>query len=211
MKICSKCKIEKSLIDFPNCSRNKDGKNCKCKDCCNEVNKKYREDNSINFKIMRKKYYENNITKMREGKKQYYCKHTIEKAKYDITYRFLNKDKIKNYKKEWEKINKTDPIFKIKRNLRRRVHHALKGSYKSDKTFSLIGCSPLFFKEYLESLFTEGMAWDNYGEWHIDHIIPCFTFNLSIEEEQFKCFNYLNQRPLWATENLKRSKKEFKN
>lgn len=55
------------------------------------------------------------------------------------------------------------------------------------------------------------MSWNNYGEWHIDHIIPCFTFDLSKHEDQLKCFHYLNQRPLWAIDNLKRSRNEFKN
>ena len=95
-------------------------------------------------------------------------------------------------------------MIKIKRNLRRRVHHAIRGNYKSDNTFNLIGCSPMFFKEYIESLFTDDMSWDNYGEWHIDHIVECFRFDLSLEEEQRKCFHYTNQRPLWGKDNLSR-------
>lgn len=35
-----------------------------------------------------------------------------------------------------------------------------------------------------------GMNWNNYGVhgWHIDHIIPCYNFNLENPEEQKKCF-----------------------
>jgi hypothetical protein len=43
--------------------------------------------------------------------------------------------------------------------------------------------------------------------WHIDHIKPCSTFNLSIKEEQLKCFNYENLQPLWWFENLEKSNK----
>jgi hypothetical protein len=47
------------------------------------------------------------------------------------------------------------------------------------------------------------MNWDNYGfyGWHIDHIRPCASFDLSKPSEQRKCFNYTNLQPLWATEN----------
>lgn len=48
------------------------------------------------------------------------------------------------------------------------------------------------------------MGWDNYGEWHIDHIIPCSSFNLSILEDQKKCFHYTNTQPLWKIDNLRK-------
>ena len=46
------------------------------------------------------------------------------------------------------------------------------------------------------------MSWDNYGDWHIDHIRPCCSFDLSKIEEQEKCFHYSNLQPLWAEENM---------
>jgi hypothetical protein len=66
----------------------------------------------------------------------------------------------------------------------------------------LLGCSVSFLKGFLEAKFTEGMTWQNHGEWHIDHIKPCASFNLLDEEEQKKCFHYTNLQPLWAAENL---------
>ena len=51
------------------------------------------------------------------------------------------------------------------------------------------------------------MSWSNRGEWHIDHIIPCSSFNLLDEKEQEKCFHYTNLQPLWAAENLSKSNK----
>ena len=53
------------------------------------------------------------------------------------------------------------------------------------------------------------MSWENYGEWHIDHIKPCASFALSIEEEQHKCFHYSNLQPLWSIDNLKKGSKEM--
>ena len=45
-----------------------------------------------------------------------------------------------------------------------------------------------------------------YG-WHIDHIKPCASFDLSDPKQQLKCFNYKNLQPLWAEENIKKSNK----
>ena len=67
-----------------------------------------------------------------------------------------------------------------------------------------MGCSIEFLKEYLEKQFKSGMNWDNYGEWHVDHIIPCVSFDLSDPEQQKKCFYYTNLQPLWAIENLEK-------
>ena len=65
---------------------------------------------------------------------------------------------------------------------------------KKGKTMELVGCSPEDVMKHLESKFTEGMTWDNYGEWHIDHIRPCASFNLEEPAEQKKCFNWSNLR-----------------
>lgn len=209
MKICTKCGKEKNINEFPKNSRSKDGFNCVCKICVNEINKKYRKDNHEKVKEARKAHYQANIEKMRLEKIKYNDKTKEKKKAYDLIYRELNKDKIKKYKKDWELANKDNPINKIKKNLRRRINHVLKNNKKSNTTFELIGCTPEFFKDYIASLFKDGMSWDNYGEWHIDHITPCFTFDLSKPEEQNKCFHYSNQRPLWAKENLTRSRIEF--
>ena len=58
---------------------------------------------------------------------------------------------------------------------------------------------------YLDAKFTDGMSWENHGEWHIDHILPCASFNLLIEDEQRKCFHYTNLQPLWAKDNLSKA------
>lgn len=104
---------------------------------------------------------------------------------------------------------KIDTIFKLERNLRCRLYHALinQKADKHHRTLALTGCELPFLKEYLESKFTEGMTWANHGEWHIDHIRPCISFDLKHAEEQQKCFHYTNLQPLWATDNLKKGSK----
>lgn len=205
-KACSKCGAIKSLTEFPKSSREKSGYLAQCKCCVNSKAKEWRDNNPEKFKSQRKKHYHNNIDKMREEKRKYIAKTKPQKIAYDIEYREQNKEKIAAYKKEWEVKMKDDPIFKIKRNLRRRVHHVLKGHSKSAHTFELIGCDAEQFKAHIESLWVEGMSWDNYGPagWHIDHIKECYTFDLTKEEQQRECFHYSNQRPLWAKDNLSR-------
>ena len=78
----------------------------------------------------------------------------------------------------------------------------------SKRGISLLGCTIEFLRSHLEFQFTDGMTWENYPLWHIDHIVPCCSFNLSKEEEQSKCFHYSNLRPLWAEENIAKSKED---
>jgi len=101
----------------------------------------------------------------------------------------------------------TDPAYKIKSNLRTRIWGVVKQGYKSASTMELTGCTTEELKDHLASKFTEGMTFENYGEWHIDHILPCTSFNLLLPEEQRKCFHYTNLQPLWAIDNIKKGAK----
>ena len=66
-----------------------------------------------------------------------------------------------------------------------------------------MGCTLDQFKRHIENLWLDGMSWENYGKkgWHIDHILPCASFDLADPEQQRKCFHYTNLQPLWATDN----------
>ena len=74
-------------------------------------------------------------------------------------------------------------------------------------TFEYVGCNLQELREHLEKQFTIGMSWENQGQWHIDHIRPCASFDLSKEEERHKCFHYTNLQPLWASDNLSKGSK----
>ena len=78
---------------------------------------------------------------------------------------------------------------------------------KSSQTLTLLGCDMPFFMRYLECKFTDGMSFSNYGEWHIDHIIPCDNFDFTKPEDQAKCFHYTNLQPLWGLDNRIKSNK----
>jgi len=106
-------------------------------------------------------------------------------------------------REDWARRYYEDFEYKLTLLSRSRVKAALKGrGAKSRKTVQLIGCSIDHLRQHLEAQFTEGMTWDNHGEWHIDHIKPCAAFDLTCERQQLECFNYTNLQPLWASDNL---------
>lgn len=133
----------------------------------------------------------------------------IKKSERRRNYYLNNKDKIIKKQTEKREIRrKTDPYYKLLINLRQRLRNSIKNTEtKNIKTINLIGCDTLHLKKHLESKFIIGMSWDNYGRygWHIDHIIPCASFDLTNPEQQKLCFHYTNLQPLWAIDNIKKS------
>lgn len=67
------------------------------------------------------------------------------------------------------------------------------------------------FKRYIESLFKDGMTWENHGfsneNWQYDHIRPVSSFDLLNNIEIQKCWNWTNIQPLWRLENVKKLNK----
>ena len=190
-KICSKCKKEKPIDQFYKRSDRDIGIASSCKKCCQEYANRPEE------REKRRKHFK--VYKLTEGYKEY-KKHHGEV--YMKEYRELNKIQIA--KKHLEYITnkrKTDINYRLTENLRKRLNHALKGDTKFSSVLKLLGCSLESLKNHLESQFLPGMSWNNYGEWHVDHIRSCYTFDLSKLSEQHKCFNWKNLQPLWAEEN----------
>jgi hypothetical protein len=220
-KICSKCGLKFTFDKFCKDKQKPDGLTSSCKLCLKlfrnqnhnkdkkrEYNKLYNLNNKDSIKNQRREYRKNN-------------KDIISKR--NLEYRLLNKDELNSYRREYRKNNiikerlyqnnytkirlKEDSNYKILTNLRNRIYQALKGVKKSSKTQDLLGCSIDFLKLYLEKKFQDGMNWNNYGKWHIDHIKPCASFDLTDIEQQKICFHYTNLQPLWAIDNIKKSNK----
>lgn len=112
-----------------------------------------------------------------------------------------------NAKRIYQRI-KSKPEQLIRTRYRTRLYYVLKGIKKSAPTLKLLGCSIEFFKAWLESQFKVGMTWDNYGPyWHVDHIRPCASFDLSDPAQQRACAHFSNLQPLEATLNRRKSAK----
>jgi hypothetical protein len=89
--------------------------------------------------------------------------------------------------------------------LRGRFKKALKGNFKAGSAVADLGCSIAYFKNYIASLFCDGMSWDNYGEWHLDHVRPLASFDLSKREEFLQAAHHTNYQPLWALDNCRKN------
>jgi hypothetical protein len=196
-KICIECKQEKSTYDFYTRKNNNKTNivyyNSKCIDCSRKRVNNWKNQN-------KKKIHDYNVKyskKWREENKEL-------KKQLDKEYRQKNKERINEYQINKKQI---DINYRIKCNLRNRIYNVLKRKQKASSLMVILGCTIEELRIYLESLFQDGMTWQNYGKWHIDHIIPCASFDLSKVEDQQKCFNYKNLQPLWALDNLKKSNK----
>jgi hypothetical protein len=156
-----------------------------------------------------KEFYQNHKEEIKKKQHEYYLKNKIKILKRNKKYYLKNKQEINcKIAENYYNKRKNDINFKILCNLRTRLWRALKGKVKKSKhTTQLLGCSIEELKQHLEKQFTKGMAWENYGKWEIDHIIPCYSFDLTKEEEQCKCFKYTNLQPLWETDNIRKSRK----
>ena len=109
-----------------------------------------------------------------------------------------NRNWFNRYENEKRHNNKQ---YRIAKSLRDRIYKAVERGDKSASTKKLLGCSIDQLIEHIENQFTDGMSWSNYGKWHIDHIRPCISFDLTDPIQQEKCFNYKNLQPLWEFDN----------
>jgi len=153
-----------------------------CSDTCNTNAYRERHKNIINARS--RKYNKNNRDK-RTAHNREWCKN--------------NRDKVIEYRERIEN--------RIKANLRSRLSRAVKRQLKGGSAVKDLGCSIGELRSHLEDKFTEGMSWDNYGKWHIDHIKPLDIFDLTNSEDLKVACHYSNLQPLWATDNLSKGAK----
>lgn len=220
-KWCGKCKSFQSLETFNNCAKSWDKLRPTCKLCLSkdrsenkdkmtEYNKKYWVKTK-DIQIEKNKIWrENNKERVAENYKAYRALHgkeidkrQYEKRKNDPEYRA----KYNAYRINYDKNKRTNDIsFRVKENIKRRIREIIQNRGKSYKNHEYLGCSTEQLKCHLEKQFSEGMTWNNYGRmWHIDHIIPCASFDFKRELDKRLCFNYRNLQPLWAKDNICKS------
>ncbi|KKM25782.1 hypothetical protein LCGC14_1591490 [marine sediment metagenome] len=191
-KICNKCEKRKTLDKFVKNCRSKDGYRVECKEC----NKAYHAKRKLDPKYMEKR-----SENTKKWKKENPERVKEIKAKSDKCCRPHIREYMQNKRD-------TDIQFKLGLRLRIRLHSALtsesryQGKQRAGSAIRDLGCSIDFLKQYLESKFQSGMSWDNYGKWHIDHIIPLVNFDLTNREQLVEACHYSNLQPLWQEDNL---------
>jgi len=172
-----------------------------------QTKKEYSIKNSDHIKYKRRENYMENREELILKNKAWKAKRSPEQILKDKEtrkkYYQENSKRINERRRMWME----NPQNKIAHNLRTRIRQSLQlnKSGKAAKTEELTGTSYKELKNYLESKFVFGMSWKNYGEWHIDHIIPINYFDLSVEENQRICFNFRNLQPLWKFDNIRKN------
>lgn len=133
----------------------------------------------------------------------------IERINKSIEYR--NSDEFKEKKNEKtrrkEKRRMANPLHNFKKKLRNCVRNSFtrNGYSKEARAHSILGADWDVVRKHFEDRFKEGMTWDNYGEWHIDHIIPISLARN--KDDVIKLNHYTNLQPLWGYENMGKSNK----
>ena len=145
-------------------------------------------------KEQHRKWLAVNVDRVRARRKRYYES---------------NKSRILTRLREWKQHKAaTDPTYRLKCALRGRLGCAIRRArgHKSERTMSLIGCDAETLRRHIETLWSPGMSWANYGHdgWHVDHVRPCASFDLTNPEQQKACFHWTNLQPLWAADNIRK-------
>lgn len=190
---CPRCGVTRAASAFYRDRTTKSGLVCLCKDCGRAYQKEYRAKNKEQLTGYLAEYYQANKENLLAANKAWRALHPEDMRRYRNKYMACT------------------PSARLANRLRGRVRSALKaaGVGKKERTLALIGCSPKFLKDHLESLWTVGMTWDNntsFG-WHIDHIVPIASFDLTNKEERLACFNWNNLQPLWWRPNMGKGRK----
>lgn len=157
--------------------------------------KKWREENKERHKENNRQWREKNVERHRENAKKWY---------------WNNKERaLANHVEYDRKRTKVDLNYRLAKNLRSRLHNAMRGGPKSTSAVRHLGCSIPELQAHLEACFTQEMNWDNYGTvWEIDHIRPLANYDLSNPEIAMQLCHYTNLQPLLVLENKRKSNKE---
>ena len=203
MKTCVRCKQIKSLDEFYNCKKSKDGRTTYCAMCCRNAVKstlQKAEDKG-------EEYLELQRQKKRDAYKNKYS-HAAK-----LRYR-RKREEIIEYQKQWHQDNRENVSKRRSRfyavvanRVYANAYNRYVGVIRAKRGYSpvpfsyLIGCNKTYLFEHLSLQFKEGMTGDNYGEWEIDHIRPICSFDLTKDEDVIQCFHYTNMQPLWREDN----------
>jgi hypothetical protein len=228
MKICNKCNQNKDINEFTKRPDSIDGYRGACKQCRNKQNLCYiKNSNTSNRKpctqcgkerqnefsrvhkdLCQTCYRSNSVQDIRKRTDRVCgecgCNSSSKWYQGPICRSCYRKKESTRIKEN----NKHKYISKrIANNLRSRVSKIVSGTIKNGSAVNDLGCSIEDLKTHLESKFKDGMTWENYGQWHIDHVRPLSSFNLAVKQEFKSACHYSNLQPLWAKDNLIKSNK----
>lgn len=219
-KCCSRCKAVKHVSGFGRDKNRSDELNKACRVCVSSVSAEYRKNNlekcRQSSRLCARRKRASDVASAREKERAWYHSQMPNPAfrkriaEKDRKHYYANRDKVmKRIRTRENLLAKTDPSYRLEKNLRRRIYGLRKNKgHKSASTRELLGCSIGRFMDYIHAHFKPGMTFSNYGKiWHLDHIRPCASYDLTDPEQQKQCFNWLNLQPLFAGDNLRKGAK----
>lgn len=171
-----------------------------------ESDRKYSEKNRETLRVKAIEYYHNNKLLV-SAKQRDYAERNKEKRK---AYCLENKDRIRDNHAKWSsKKRKEDAMYRLHDNLTSLIGMSLRKGKNGKRTSEVLGYTMAALRKRLESKFKDGMTWDNYGQWHLDHIVPLRAFNITtVDDIDFKkAWALTNLQPLWGHDNLVKSGK----
>lgn len=226
-RVCKKCSKRKKISDFP-FRKDSNSYRYECKKCRREWNREYqrqwreknsdlvasysktaREKNPEVFNERKKRWRKENPKKHKAIAKRYRVNNAEKVSERNKKYREKNKDSLREKKKAYVKKRKNKDVgFRLRLALRQRLNKSVVSGSKSGSAVRDLGCSIDKLKIRFEEMFYphpktgEEMSWENYGEWHIDHIKPLALFDLTDRKQLKQACHYTNLQPLWAVDNL---------
>lgn len=170
--------------------------------------RRWREDNREKTRQQQKdwrqrnpEYYQNNRERILEGCRRRYQSNPEKDRERVRKWQKANPDKRASYKRT-RYCNDID--FRLSECIRNRVRSAIYGDYKSGSAIRDLACTIPEFRSYIQSKFTDGMSWENYGDWHLDHVRPLSSFDLADPQQFEEAVHYSNYQPLWADDNFRK-------
>lgn len=164
--------------------------------------------------VAMKKYESKPETKIRKRKNynKWYEQNKEHRKEYLKEYREKKADDIRKTKRDYERNRKSrDPLYRLISNFRTALYQVLKENRvdKNKSYFNVLRYTPEELINHLEKQFSDGMSWENYGKWHVDHKLPITSFNIQEmgDDEFMKCWSLDNLQPMWGRENIQKSNK----
>lgn len=204
-KTCTHCQTEKQITEFHKEKKGRFGVKSVCKQChlekkrnnpkereyCKKNYRKYREKK----KAKSRRYKKENSESVAEYNRQYNRRPEVKKRRRIYNRRYENRRIF------------SDPVYRERRFLWANICRAImvQGYSKNTAVYRALGAERDFVRKHLQDQFKDGMSWENYGEWQIDHIIPLSSADTV--ERVVELNHYTNLQPLWAEENIKKSNK----
>lgn len=208
-KRCAKCGEEKPKSEFGNAPRRTDGKRPYCKPCHAAGNRKWRETYPDRSASASENWRKNNMDRVAERARKYYHQDPEMFRERSAQWRAENPELARLVHLKATRKRRKRPDVRIHDAVGNRLRACIKSGKDYIKSFDLLEFDLEELMRHLERQFQKGMSWDNFGEWHIDHIIPLSSFEIeNWQSPDLKAaWHITNLRPIWASENLSKGAK----